>query len=381
MAITNCRYYTGYRPCSFKTDCTASCPHKDIPSKRVLIVHLGALGAVLRSTALLKPIRRKFPNAHITWVTQAPANQLLENNPFIDQLVTYDFSGFMTLKAQSFDIGYCIDKSLAATGLIQELSIDFRYGFTSTATGGIIPANRHAKHLWELGLNDHEKFKVNKRSELDLVSEALDIEYDQDPYLLSMSQEEIFEIGRRRKNWLGENQHVIGINTGCAPTIPYKKLSIEGHRELIKLIQQRIPNATIVLLGGSEDNARNRLIAADSNVLSSPTDRGLRDGLLSVGACDVVVTGDSLGMHMAIALDCWVVAWFGPTCSNEVDLFDRGVKVLSQATCGPCWKRECHLETMCYDQVDYSEILAGIQRGLSAVNKRGLSVPEESPSF
>ena len=47
-----------------------------------------------------------------------------------------------------------------------------------------------------------------------------------------------------------------------------------------------------------------------------------------MNACDIVVSGDSLGMHMAIGLKKWVVAWFGPTCHQEIDLYDRGAKFL-----------------------------------------------------
>jgi heptosyltransferase II len=83
-----------------------------------------------------------------------------------------------------------------------------------------------------------------------------------------------------------------------------------------------------------------------------------------VAACDLVVTGDSLGMHMAIALKKWVVAWFGPTCAHEIDLFERGYKVLSQTSCGPCWKRSCKMTPMCYDQVSLTEILKGLKMGV-----------------
>ena len=49
--------------------------------------------------------------------------------------------------------------------------------------------------------------------------------------------------------------------------------------------------------------------------------------------CDVVISGDSLGMHMAIALSKHVVAWFGPTSPQEIDLYDRGVKLLADRLC------------------------------------------------
>ncbi|MEK6555991.1 MAG: hypothetical protein AABZ31_12170, partial [Bdellovibrionota bacterium] len=71
-----------------------------------------------------------------------------------------------------------------------------------------------------------------------------------------------------------------------------------------------------------------------------------------------------LGLHMAIAAQKWTLAWFGPTCAHEIDLFDRGVHIMTQATCSPCWKRSCDKTPMCYDQVLTKDILQGVLKGI-----------------
>jgi hypothetical protein len=68
-------------------------------------------------------------------------------------------------------------------------------------------------------------------------------------------------------------------------------------------------------------------------------------------------------MHMSIALGKWTVAWFGPTCAQEIDLYERGRKVLSSAECGPCWKRSCARETMCYDLVSIDALAEAALEG------------------
>jgi heptosyltransferase-2 len=91
--------------------------------------------------------------------------------------------------------------------------------------------------------------------------------------------------------------------------------------------------------------------------------------MISMDACDVVVSGDSLGMHMAIALKKWTVAWFGPTCAHEIDLYDRGVHVLTAAPCSPCWKRSCNRTPMCYDRVSTTDIIQGVRAGQNAIDR------------
>src|ERR1017187_564581 len=117
-AEMDCRYFTGYKPCDKNDICSTQCPHYAVAEPRILVIHLDALGAVLRGTVLLRAIKEKWPKAHITWVTAPHAAPLLENNRFIDRLLKNDHLGALSLKALSFDYGFCVDKSLAAAGLL-----------------------------------------------------------------------------------------------------------------------------------------------------------------------------------------------------------------------------------------------------------------------
>lgn len=363
MPVKDCRHFNGYKPCGKSEICDSLCPHMNIPTIRILLVHLEALGAVVRSTALLPAIRRKYPGCHITWVTQKPAERLLENNPYLDRVLTTAADDLLKLGALEFDIAFVVDKSLKATGVLRSTRVDLIYGFRADSrTGAIEPATAAAEELWKIGLSDHIKFHVNRKPEVQLIHEALELgSWQRDEYALKLNEFELRLTRDRRTGWKGgKDRLIVGLNTGCAATIPHKKLTIEKHRELAsRLIES---GHRVVLLGGREDAVRNQRIAHGLDVIQSPTDAGLRDGIVSIAACDVVVTGDSLGMHLAIALEKWTVAWFGPTCSHEIDLFDRGEAVLTEASCSPCWKRSCERTPMCYDLVSIDRLVAAVER-------------------
>src|SRR5690606_31796942 len=109
------------------------------------------------------------------------------------------------------------------------------FGFVMDAhSGSILPATAAAEELWELGLSNHQKFHVNSKPETQLVSEALELPYARDHYSLALSSEEELALDRRRALWSAVGAPVIGINTGCSPVIPYKKLSVEFHREMVR---------------------------------------------------------------------------------------------------------------------------------------------------
>ncbi|WP_413288001.1 glycosyltransferase family 9 protein [Bdellovibrio sp. HCB337] len=366
MAVTSCRHFSGYKPCGKNSSCEDSCLHKSIPSSYVLIVHLGAIGAVVRATSLLRGIKRKYPGSHVTWVTDAPSDQLLRNHPLIDRVLTTKADDMLTLSALEFDTAFMIDKSLKAAGVLKQTQADVVFGFKADARGGaILPATPAANELWQLGLDNQQKFFVNTKAETQLMVEALELgEFQRDEYDLHLSFEEQLEALRRRQEWLQGREVTIGLNTGCSSVIPYKKLSVDFQRRIIQIIQNEL-NVTVVLLGGPEDTERNQQIGQGLSVVQSSTTSGLRDGLVSVAACDVVLTGDSLGMHMAISQKKYVVAWFGPTCAQEIDLYGRGEKILSKAACAPCWKRVCDKQTMCYDQVSIVEVIEALKRGFS----------------
>lgn len=336
-------------------------------------MHLGALGAVVRSTALLSEIRRKYPRSHVTWITDKPADQLLRGHPDIDRVLTSAPEDLLLLRALKFDAAIVIDKSLKAAAILQHTQARHVYGFRADPqSGAILPATKAASELWHLGLSNPKKFFENQKTELQLMLEAFELRSVQEApatdlpkYNLPLTVPEIRLQEKRHEEWrLNTTQPIIGINTGCSNVIAAKKLTVEFQRQIIKeLLHQGFEN--IVLLGGPEDTERNFQIGEGLPVFQSPTAMGLRDGLISVAACDLVLTGDSLGMHMAIAAEKYVIAWFGPTCAQEIELYGRGVKLRTKAACAPCWKRTCEQNKMCYDQVSLTDIMTAIGQGHS----------------
>ncbi|MEQ1878870.1 MAG: glycosyltransferase family 9 protein, partial [Bdellovibrionia bacterium] len=260
MIQTSCRFFTGYKPCGRSDICSEKCPQRDIPQTRLLVIHLEALGAVLRSTTLLASIKRKFHSSHVTWVTKRGAVPLLQNNPLIDRILTADGDDLLALRALEFDAVFSLDKSLTAAGILSFVRADLHYGFTvDSRTGAIVPATSAAEELWRIGLDDNVKFFVNQKAETQLACESLELPYARDDYSLFLTDQEARASATLRARWPGP---VIGLNTGCSPTIQAKKLTVETHRELCRHLSKL---GTVVLLGGGpEDSERNRQIARET---------------------------------------------------------------------------------------------------------------------
>jgi heptosyltransferase-2 len=352
----DCRYFNGYKPCQFKRPCDG-CDQYAPVATRVCIVSLEALGAVLRSTVLLEPIRKKYPKAHVTWITYPSAKALLEHNHEIDRLILVDGKNSQLLDHLEFDVLMAVDKSLEAGSLAERIKAKVKYGFGLAPEGYIRPFNKEAHYQFDVGLDDHLKFKVNQKPETQQITESMAMPWTRSEYILDLTAEEKAEVTRRRQKILQpDTKGIIGYNTGCSLLYPYKKFTVERGIEVIAEWRKRFPDYTIALLGGREDTERQEQMKAafayDSRVVNTPTSDGLRSGMLWMATSDMVLSGCSLGMHIAIALKKHVIAWFGVSCLQEVDLYDRGVRLQSDVSCSPCWRKSCNNEPKCYDRVD-----------------------------
>ncbi len=359
----DCRRFTGYRPCSpERADCRG-CADFAPRGERILLINLDSMGDVLRSTAVLHPLKGKYPESHVTWVTLPRAAPLLENNPLVDRVLPADASLPLILETLEFDVALNVDKGLPSGAMIARVRAPLKLGFTVNADGAILPLNPEAEELFAVGLDDHCKFFVNRKTENQLLAEAFGLEYRRDPYVFSFRDGERDFVDETRKRLsLDGPEPVIGFNTGCSNLYAYKKMPLEHQRRLILDLKQARPAWPVVLLGGLEDAERNAALAEELEGLAvnTPVDEGLRRGMAYTALADVVFTGDSLGMHMAIALGKRVVAWFGMTCEQEIELFERGEKLLAKVDCRPCWRRECPRPVKCYERVDPAEALAAV---------------------
>ena len=373
IKIPDCKRFTGYKPCFPGSTCYTECADPDPIGKKILIINLDAMGAVLQTTAMLPAIKRKYPRSHISWITLKNAYRLLENNPYVDAAYIWEAESWLVLQNIEFDVVYSTDKSTRSCAFCNTLNAKEKIGFGLNKDGKIIPLNKEAEYCYLLGLDDNLKFRVNKKFGTEILQEAMKLTFRRDAYTLVLSDEEKKYCEEYSKEvGLTGNEVVVGFNTGCSDLYPNKKMTIDQHVTLIeKLFVMK--GIKLVLLGGSEDTERNAEMVrrVGKKVVSTPTTQGVRRGICYENICDVIITGDSFGMHVAIGLKKYVIAWFGLSCWSEIDLYDRGVKLIPEGLqCSPCWKKACPYDLECIQMID----LEGIVRAVEGFSKERLAL-------
>jgi ADP-heptose:LPS heptosyltransferase len=360
---TDCRWYLGDRPCRFKRLCPG-CPHHAPRGEEVLVIKLGALGDVLRTTALLSSLRRRHgDDAFITWVTRLEALDLVANQPTVDRTLPLGLESAVGLRWRRFNAVYVLDKEPAATGLGLSVETKKRWGFAHDRRGALVTANPEAGYYWRLGLDDEEKFAKNTRSYQELLAEALGLDYRGERYELRPSEEdrrkasETIERGSEAKG-LEPGAPLVGLNVGAGGVFAHKNWPPERYAELMA----RRPDWAFLILGGPAEARVMDSLAEAPNSLSGGSDNPLLVFAALTERCDAVVTGDTLGLHVALAVGTRVAALFGPTTPREIDLYGLGEKLVSDYDCAPCYRRSCDVSPSCVEAIPTDAVLEVLGR-------------------
>jgi len=359
--VLSCKNFNGYKPCFPDHNCWENgCKDYHPMGTKILIINLDAMGDVLMTTAQLPAIKRKYSESTIYWITLKNAVGLLFNNPYIDRVFPFEFESELILSQIEFDIIMNVDKSLRSGALTMKLNAKEKLGFGINANNKIIPLNKGAEYNYLLGMDDHLKFKVNQRTGQEYLAETFNLEFNKDEYVFNFTKDELDFI-QEYKNKIGisPEDKIIGFNTGCSLLFPNKKMTLEQHAILIQKFLD-LKEYKIMLLGGPEDTERNEILANQfsGKIINTPTNEGVRKGACYESIPQVIITGDSFGMHLAIALKKYVIAWFGLSCWTEIELYDRGVKLFPEGLfCAPCWKKVCPYNLECIQMIDLERIV------------------------
>ena len=65
----------------------------DLKPQRILIIRLDRLGDVVLSTPVIQELRKAFPQAFIAMMVRPACQEVLEGNPYLDQVILYDKDG------------------------------------------------------------------------------------------------------------------------------------------------------------------------------------------------------------------------------------------------------------------------------------------------
>jgi heptosyltransferase-2 len=329
----------------------------------ILIVKLGAIGDVLRTTSLLPGLKQKYYPAKIDWITAAAARELLVNNLFISHLWSWEERN--QLGAYDLVIGLEDDKpacemvaNVKSEKIIGAYLKNGRQVYTPSAWFDMSAISKYGIE------RANELKKINQKTYQQHMSELLDIPVSN--YVFELTKDEI-EYGRKAIKELGfsRNERIIGINTGAGKRWPQKSWGVEQTIELVKRTRKELGSPSLIL-GGEQEKERNQIISNETGMPEAGT-HSLRHFASIINCCWAVLSSDSLAMHFAIALKKHLVAFFGPTSAAEIELYGLGEKLAPPLDCLTCYQKSCTIVPNCMDSLTVDEVFLAIKRQIALI--------------
>lgn len=330
-----------------------------------LIVKLGALGDVLRTTSLLVPLRREYKN-NISWLTSPEARPLLEGHPDVGEIFT---DGRKI--SRRFDLVLSLEENKQAA-LRAQKACSGRLTGVILKEGRLTYTTDSAPYYGMSLLNQYPEKNLACANALKAANEKtyaemwLDILGLPEPqnredirpklFLNAKDREEAQNISNR---YLIRAGRAIGFNPGAGKRWPSKELSVGQSRGILRALARL--HRPILLLGGKEEERRNKQIAAGfQNVIrSKPLKVRSFAGLIEL--CGAIVTTDSLAFHLSTALAKNSVVLIGPTSASELDVYGRGKKLLPENGCRCFYLKRCINKISCLEKISPIEIIKAVK--------------------
>ena len=359
----DCRHFRGDVPCEpHKREGVhcADCPHYDAIESRILIIKLGTIGDVIRTTPILHRLRRDFPRSHVTWLTDFPA---VVPTSAVDQVMTPALPDLLRVGITEFDLLLNLDKDPVACALAVRIPARTKKGFI-LRDGLPAPADDDARAKFAAGIFD-DVSKANRKSYVEEIFEIAGWRWEGEEYILDRTEVD--------RTWrLTSPRPRVGLNTGCGGRWTSRLWPEENWIQLARELRQS--GLGVILLGGEAEEERNRRIAGASGA-EYPGHFPLAEFIDLVDQTDLVVSAVTMAMHIAIGLRKQLVLFNNIFNRHEFELYGRGLILEPSIPCDCYYKPSCPKE--CMRSIEVPRVLEACLR-LAATPEARSRAPSQS---
>lgn len=334
--------------------------------KRILIFNVNWLGDVVFSTAVIRNIRRNYPDSYLACIVPSRCYPILKENPHLDEVIIFDekdrHKGFIGklkfvrfLRSRQFDTVFLLHRSFSRALLCRLADIPERIGYDTKKRGFLLtrkinPPDIHALHRIDYYLNVIEKagLKVEDRYSEFFVSEE-DLRFI-DEFL--------------KEQGVQKNDFLVALNPGG--NWPPKRWAKSHWAELADRLISEF-SARVIITGSAQDK---KLVESIQHLmLQKPIIACGMLNLKQLGALckrlDLFITADTGPLHIANAVGAKnIIAIFGPTSAQITGPFPLKNVVILQKDVGckiPCYVVDCH-DNRCMKAVTPDDVIEKVRQ-------------------
>lgn len=301
---------------------------------------------MIQALPVLRLLKRWQPHAEIFWWIAADLKRLLEGDPDLSGLLTFERQRWVlprhwrdllasVRQARALQFDWVIDlQGLARSGAFAWLA-------NGRLTVGLDDSREGARGFYDV-IVSRPSFYTHAVDWYLEVLRALGVPVDLDfawlpprPLVAAAVQEK----------WRPGSHRWIVLQPGAR--WPNKRWPVEHFADLVQRLAADDAALRFVVLGGREDAALGEVIAraAPDRCLNLAGQTSLPEMIEWIRLCALMATNDTGPMHVAAALNKPLIALFGPTEPRRTGPYQRLDSVLQHPLpCAPCLKDSCAYE-------------------------------------
>jgi len=335
-------------------------PFKPQNIKRILIVNTTAIGDTLLSTAAIRQIRKRYPEARLVALVSKMAASMLQGNPHLDAMITHP--GRVNLRylfllprllreirREHFDLAVVLHANDPDIVPLLFLSgIVHRYGWAESRLAFLLTMPVQTRQDKTHALT--EKTRNLKILDIDSNDERMELHLtpEEEANAFTFLREHginkpyicLHPFGNRRNRWWIRADYL-------------QKLEV--------LLREKIPEIAVIVIGGPREKVfliNNEVIP--KKFIVAVDELKIRETAALIKNSRVTISTDSGPLHMAQAFGVKTLGIFGPSSPMATGpQLPNALVVQAGADCSPCSLYKCEKKT-CTDDITPEMVITAL---------------------
>jgi heptosyltransferase I len=344
---------------------------------RILIVRLSAIGDVLVTTPVTRAIRKRYPDAHVTWLVEPKAADILSGNPYVDEVLVFRRPRGpaivpAVLRLMPHLHRRRFDWALDFQGLLRSAVVARLSGARRVA--GLLPTREGCRLFYDqtvLVPPDEESARQRCLSLL----RVLGIESTDRRLVLEVREPELDAAAQALKAaGLRRRERYACLVPGT--TWKQKHWPEEHWARLCRELSSRLGVTPVWLGGPGERSLVARLREAGGTRSINLAGRtSLKSAAAVLQGAELTVAVDTALMHASVAVETPTVGLFGASGWPAYGDYERFLLLREPLACSPCMHRPtCHGAYPCMQSLTPERVVQGALRLLTAQSAPELAV-------
>lgn len=347
--------------------------------KKILLIRADYIGDVILTTHTLSGIRKRFPESHITFLVSSKSREILDGNPYINNIITYDppwffKRSFMQTFREYFNILFYIKRQKF------DLAADFRGDVRNilflTVFGGIPDRISFASSGGWFLLTSIARYPaaLHESEYHTLIAETMGADIDKGamPEIYIGESERAFAKNFLDSHNITSDDMVVVIHQGAR--LPLKQWPLERYAEVGKYLIAEY-GTKVILTGAYNEllsvNKIKSLINNENVIIAAGVINSLKQLKALFEMCSLFIGTSSGPSHLAATANLPTVVISGPESASQWrPIGNKSIIIRKDFPCSPCNEKRCTVKENCIESVKVEDVTYGIRTLLNSTARK-----------